>query len=346
MKKITVGVVGGSGYTGGELLRLLLGHPNVEVVAVTSRNKAKKLIARSHPNLRSITRLKFINPIDLPIVDVLFLALPHHAVMDSVHDYKEKCKYLIDLSSDFRLSNQDDYVTYYGHEHTQSKLLKEFVYGMPELYREKIKDSTLIAVPGCTATAAILPMKPIVEALGVNTIVVDSKVGSSAAGASFSMSTHHPERSNVVRSFKPSMHRHIAEMNQELNKQGAISLNFSPHAVEMIRGIQSTIHVFIDEDYSSQDIWQIYLNAYKDEPFIRLVKEKTGIYRFPEPKLVMGTNLCEIGFEKDELTGRLVVMAAIDNLMKGAAGQAVQCMNIALGLEEKTGLDFIGLHPV
>ena len=189
-------------------------------------------------------------------------------------------------------------------------------------------------------------MKPIVEALGVNTIVVDSKVGSSAAGASFSMSTHHPERSNVVRSFKPSMHRHIAEMNQELNKQGTISLNFSPHAVEMIRGIQSTIHVFIDEDYSSQDIWQIYLNAYKDEPFIRLVKEKSGIYRFPEPKLVMGTNLCEIGFEKDELTGRLVVMAAIDNLMKGAAGQAVQCMNIALGVEEKTGLDFIGLHPV
>ena len=132
---------------------------------------------------------------------------------------------------------------------------------MPELYREKIKDSTLNADPGCTATAAILPMKPIVEALGVNTIVVDSKVGSSAAGASFSMSTHHPERSNVVRSFKPSMHRHIAEMNQELNKQGAISLNFSPHAVEMIRGIQSNIHVFIDEDYSSQDIWQIYLNA-------------------------------------------------------------------------------------
>ena len=177
--------------------------------------------------------------------------------------------------------------------------LKEFVYGMPELHREKIKSSTLIAVPGCTATAAILPMKPIVEALGVKTIVVDSKVGSSAAGASFSMSTHHPERSNVVRSFKPSMHRHIAEMNQELNKNGAISLNFSPHAVEMIRGIQSTIHVFIDDNYSSQDIWQIYLNAYKEEPFIRLVKEKTGIYRFPEPKLVMGTNLCEIGFEKD-----------------------------------------------
>ncbi|MBF88826.1 MAG: N-acetyl-gamma-glutamyl-phosphate reductase [Candidatus Marinimicrobia bacterium] len=346
MKKITVAVVGGSGYTGGELLRLLLAHPNVEVVAVTSRTKEKKFVARSHPNLRSITRLKFINPINLPRVDVLFLALPHHAVMENIHEYREKCEYLIDLSSDFRLSNKNDYVKYYGHEHTHPTLLKEFVYGMPELHREKIKSSTLIAVPGCTATAAILPMKPIVEALGVKTIVVDSKVGSSAAGASFSMSTHHPERSNVVRSFKPSMHRHIAEMNQELNKNGAISLNFSPHAVEMIRGIQSTIHVFIDDNYSSQDIWQIYLNAYKEEPFIRLVKEKTGIYRFPEPKLVMGTNLCEIGFEKDELTGRLVVMAAIDNLMKGAAGQAVQCMNIALKIEEKTGLDFIGLHPV
>lgn len=346
MGKIRVGVVGGSGYTGGELLRLLLGHPHVDVVAATSRTKTKKLVARSHPNLRARTRLKFIDPVDLPSVDVLFLALPHHAVMDSIHDYREKCKYLIDLSSDFRLSNQEDYVTYYGHEHTQPKILQEFVYGMPELYRGKLKNSTLIAVPGCTATAAILPMKPIVEALGVKTIVVDSKVGSSAAGASFSMSTHHPERSNVVRSFKPSMHRHLAEMNQELNKEGSISVNFSPHAVEMIRGIQSTIHVFIDKDYTSQEIWQIYLNAYKNEPFIRLVKEKTGIYRFPEPKLIMGTNLCEIGFEKDEQTGRLVVMAAIDNLMKGAAGQAVQCMNIALDIDETAGLDFIGLHPI
>ncbi|MAI88018.1 MAG: N-acetyl-gamma-glutamyl-phosphate reductase [Candidatus Marinimicrobia bacterium] len=345
-KKIKVGVVGGSGYTGGELLRILYGHPFVDIVGVTSRKYLGKPISRTHPNLRKISKLKFISIESMPDVDVLFLGLPHHAVMDYIDDFLKKTDLLIDLSSDFRLSNPDDYIKYYGHEHSRPELLKEFVYGMPELHREKIINSKFIAVPGCTATAAILPLKPIVDNLNPKIIVVDSKVGSSAAGAAYSLSTHHPERSNVVRSFKPSMHRHLAEMNQELNKDGSISLNFSPHAVEMIRGIQSTIHVFLDEDYTSQDIWQIYLQAYKEEPFIRLVREKFGIYRFPEPKLVLGTNICEIGFEKDESTGRLIIMSAIDNLMKGAAGQGVQSMNVALGFEETIGINSIGFHPV
>tara|TARA_S200000501_G_scaffold33411_1_gene27795 strand:+ start:1166 stop:2209 length:1044 start_codon:yes stop_codon:yes gene_type:complete len=345
-KKIKVGVVGGSGYTGGELLRILYGHPFVDIVGVTSRKYLGKPISRTHPNLRKISKLKFISIESMPEVDVLFLGLPHHAVMDYIDDFLKKTDLLIDLSSDFRLSNPDDYIKYYGHEHSRPELLKEFVYGMPELHREKIINSKFIAVPGCTATAAILPLKPIVDNLNPKIIVVDSKVGSSAAGAAYSLSTHHPERSNVVRSFKPSMHRHLAEMNQELNKDGSISLNFSPHAVEMIRGIQSTIHVFLDEDYTSQDIWQIYLQAYKEEPFIRLVREKFGIYRFPEPKLVLGTNICEIGFEKDESTGRLIIMSAIDNLMKGAAGQGVQSMNVALGFEETIGINSIGFHPV
>ena len=337
-KKIKVGVVGGSGYTGGELLRILYGHPFVDIVGVTSRKYLGKPISRTHPNLRKISKLKFISIESMPEVDVLFLGLPHHAVMDYIDDFLKKTDLLIDLSSDFRLSNPDDYIKYYGHEHSRPELLKEFVYGMPELHREKIINSKFIAVPGCTATAAILPLKPIVDNLNPKIIVVDSKVGSSAAGAAYSLSTHHPERSNVVRSFKPSMHRHLAEMNQELNKDGSISLNFSPHAVEMIRGIQSTIHVFLDEDYTSQDIWQIYLQAYKEEPFIRLVREKFGIYRFPEPKLVLGTNICEIGFEKDESTGRLIIMSAIDNLMKGAASQAIQCFNLMSGANEHEGV--------
>lgn len=346
VKKIKVGIVGGSGYTGGELLRILYGHPFVEIVGVTSRKYLGKPISRTHPNLRKISKLKFISIESMPDVDVLFLGLPHHAVMDYIDDFINKTDLLIDLSSDFRLSNPDDYVKYYGHEHSRPELLEQFSYGMPELHRDKIINSKFIAVPGCTATAAILPLKPIVENLNPKIIVVDSKVGSSAAGAAYSLSTHHPERSNVVRSFKPSMHRHLAEMNQELNKDGSISLNFSPHAVEMIRGIQSTIHIFLDEDYTSKDIWQIYLQAYKEEPFIRLVREKSGIYRYPEPKLVLGTNICEIGFEKDESTGRLIVMSAIDNLMKGAAGQGVQSMNIALGFEETAGINSIGFHPV
>ena len=346
VKKIKVGIVGGSGYTGGELLRILYGHPFVEIVGVTSRKYLGKPISRTHPNLRKISKLKFISIESMPDVDVLFLGLPHHAVMDYIDDFINKTDLLIDLSSDFRLSNPDDYLKYYGHEHSRPELLEQFSYGMPELHRDKIINSKFIAVPGCTATAAILPLKPIVENLNPKIIVVDSKVGSSAAGAAYSLSTHHPERSNVVRSFKPSMHRHLAEMNQELNKDGSISLNFSPHAVEMIRGIQSTIHIFLDEDYTSKDIWQIYLQAYKEEPFIRLVREKSGIYRYPEPKLVLGTNMCEIGFEKDESTGRLIVMSAIDNLMKGAAGQGVQSMNIALGFEETAGINSIGFHPV
>ncbi|NOZ03758.1 MAG: N-acetyl-gamma-glutamyl-phosphate reductase [FCB group bacterium] len=346
MKKYTAAIIGGSGYTGGELLRLLLPHPAIEVTAVTSRKRAGKALVKTHPNLRGRTNLKFIHPDKLQPVDILFLALPHGTVMDRIDDFRSKAKIIIDLSSDFRLKNPEDYVTYYGHEHTRPELLKEFVYGLPELHRDEIKNATLVAVPGCTATAAIIPIKPLVDNFPVNLIVIDSKVGSSAAGAGVNMSTHHPERSGVVRSFKPSGHRHLAEMQQELNAGGSISVNFSPHAIEMVRGIQSTIHVFLDCPYEEKDVWQAYLKAYRDEPFVRIVKERSGLYRFPEPKLLIGTNICEIGFEKDPYTDRLVVMAAIDNLMKGAAGQAVQCMNITLGLDELTGLDALGFHPI
>lgn len=346
MEKLSVAIIGGSGYTGGELLRILLQHPRVEVKAVTSRKKIGKQIAKTHPNLRKVTNLKFTSPEKLGTYDVLFLALPHGTVAERIEFYRSKAQVLIDLSSDFRLKDPGDYVHYYNYTHPCPETLSQYVYGLPELHRSEIKDATLIAVPGCTATAAILPLKPLVDNFSLKTVVIDAKVGSSAAGAAVNTSTHHPERSGVVRSFKPAGHRHLAEMQQELNPGKSISMNFSPHAVEMVRGIQSTIHVFLEDDYSEQDVWQAYLQAYREEPFIRLVKEKSGIYRFPEPKLVMGTNLCEIGFEKDRDTGRLVVMSAIDNMMKGAAGQAVQCLNIAFGFEETTGINAIGFHPV
>lgn len=346
MARIRVGIVGGTGYTGSELLRLLLQHPEVEIVAVTSRKQAGKFIHKTHPNLRGFTNLKYVSPDDLPETDVLFLGLPHGAVSSRIDEYAATTNILIDLSSDFRLRNPEDYIRYYQHNHDRPDLLNDFVYGMPELHREEIKNSNRIAVPGCTATGAILPLKPIVEAFNVSQVVIDAKVGSSASGAQSSAGTHHPERQGVVRSFKPSGHRHIAEMEQELNPNGLISINFSPHAVELVRGIQSTIHVFMDEDYEEKDVWQAYLKAYKHEPFIRMVREKSGGYRFPEPKVVMGTNLCEIGFEKDLATGRLVIMSAIDNLVKGASGQAVQCMNIALGFEETTGINQLGFHPI
>jgi len=336
--------VGGSGYVGGELLRLLVQHPNVEIVAVTSRAAKGKAVARVHPNLRGVSLPKFSGPEALPAADVLFAGLPHGVVMHEIEHFTSAAEKVIDLSADFRLKNPADYDTWYGLTHARPSLLEEFVYGMPELHRSAIKEARWVAVPGCTATAAILPLKPLVDAFDVRLVVVDAKVGSSAGGAAVSLASHHPERSGVVRSFKPSGHRHTAEMVQELGLP-AEAIGFSPHAVELVRGILSTCHVFIDGEFSEKDVWQAYLKAYGDEAFIRIVKERSGIYRFPEPKLVSGTNYCEIGFERDPRTGRLVVMAAIDNLMKGAAGQAVQCLNLMCGFPEETGLQALALHP-
>ena len=343
--RVRVGIVGGSGYTGGELLRLLLQHPGVEVAAVTSRRYKGKNVARVHPNLRGACAIKFTDPEDLPRVDALFTALPHGTVMDQIERFTACADKVLDLSADFRLKNPQNYETWYGHPHTQSSYLEAFVYGLPEWHREQIKDARWVAVPGCTATAAILPLKPLAEAFKLRLVVVDAKVGSAAGGAGFNLSTHHPERSGVVRSFKPSGHRHTAEMLQELGLPDT-AVNFSPHAVELVRGILSTCHVFVEGAYDEKDVWQAFLKAYRDEPFVRIVKERSGIYRFPEPKLVAGTNFCDIGFEKDERTGRLVVMAAIDNLMKGAAGQAVQCLNLMCGFEETAGLTGLGFHPI
>ena len=346
MKSTRAAIVGGSGYTGGELLRLLLKHPEIELAAVASRSRAGKSVYKVHPNLRKMTDLKFVEPDALETYDVLFLALPHGAVMGRIETFMSKAEVIIDLSADFRLKNPDDYITYYGYEHEHPELLGEFVYGLPELHREQIRKTKRVAVPGCTATSALIPLKPLIDRFPVNLIVIDAKVGSSAAGAGFSPSTHHPERSGVVRSFKPTGHRHLPEMEQELTGDRSISINFSPHAVEMVRGILSTIHVFLQADYEEKDIWQVYLQAYGEEPFVRFVKERSGLYRYPEPKLLMGTNFCDIGFEKDDRTGRLVVMSAMDNLTKGAAGQAVQCMNLVLGFDEQTGLDDLGYHPI
>jgi len=314
------------------------------VTAVSSQTYKKKTIARVHPNLRGIPLDRFIDPDDFPEVDVLFAALPHGVLMNQIDRLKSIAGKVVDLSADFRLTNPAEYDNWYGLVHPCPALLSGFAYGMPEVHREEIREARYVSVPGCTATAAILPLKPLVSAFDVKLVVVDAKVGSSAGGASVSPASHHPERSGVVRCYKPSRHRHIAEMVQELGLQEE-SLNFSPHAVEMVRGILATCHVFIESDFTEQDVWQVYLKAYRDEPFIRLIKERAGIYRLPEPKLVAGTNYCDIGFERDSLTGRLVVMAAIDNLMKGAAGQAVQCLNLMCDFPEDTGLQALALHP-
>jgi N-acetyl-gamma-glutamyl-phosphate/LysW-gamma-L-alpha-aminoadipyl-6-phosphate reductase len=217
------------------------------------------------------------------------------------------------------------------------------VYGLPERHRGAIRGAARVACAGCNATASILALGPLVALGLMETAVIEVKAGSSEGGNTGSDASHHPERSGVVRSYKPTGHRHVGEMKQEL---GDTPIHFSATSIEMVRGILATCHVFLKKDLDDKAIWKIFRDAYANEPFIRIVKERIGIHRYPEPKLLVGTNYCDIGFERDLSSRRLVVISAIDNLMKGAAGQAVQCLNIMYGFEETAGLTFPGLHPI
>lgn len=341
---MNVGIIGGSGYTGGELLRLLLCHPEVEISTVTSEKHKGEKLSSIHPNLRGVTDLRFSSVGELRSYDMLFCAMPHGESMKKMPTFLEQGTKIIDLSSDFRLKNPKDYETWYETKHPFPDLLKKAVYGIPELHREDIRRALLVSAAGCIATSVIIALYPLAKKEGMimGTVVIDSKVGSSASGSTFSLSTHHPERCGVVRSYKPTMHRHTAEMEQELG----IPVAFSPHAIDLVRGILSTCHVFLSGSFEERDIWRVYRDVYGNEPFVRIVKERKGVYRYPEPKLLIGTNYCDIGFELDNRNNRLVIMSAIDNLMKGASGQAVQCMNIMSGFRENLGLEAIGFHPI
>jgi len=339
-----VGIVGGSGYTGGELLRLLLRHPKVEVAQVTSDSMAGKAIGRAHPNLRKVTDLSFTPHSDLEPCDLLFLAMPHGRSMARMPDFLVRAGKVIDLSADFRLKDPALYREYYGVEHPRPDLLAQSVYGLPELHREAIRQATLVSVPGCIATAAILAIHPLAKAglIDPERLVVDAKTGSSAGGVDGGTASQHPERSGVMRIYAPAGHRHTAEIEQETGVKVALSC----HAVEAVRGILATCHAFLRESVTSKDLWRVYREAYQGEPFARIVTEAAGLYRYPEPKILAGTNFCDLGFALDAHANRVVAVAALDNLMKGAAGTAVQCMNLVAGYPETMGLDFLGLHPV
>ena len=339
-----VGIVGGSGYTGGELLRLLLRHPKVEVAQVTSDSMAGKPIGRAHPNLRRVTDLSFTPHSDLEPCDLLFLAMPHGRSMGRMSDFLVRAGKVIDLSADFRLKDPALYREYYGVEHPRPDLLAQSVYGLPELHREAIRQATLVSGPGCIATAAILAIHPLAKAglIDPERLVVDAKTGSSAGGVDGGTASQHPERSGVMRIYAPAGHRHTAEIEQETGVKVALSC----HAVEAVRGILATCHAFLQDSVTSKDLWRVYREAYRGEPFVRIVTEAAGLYRYPEPKILAGTNFCDVGFALDAHANRVVAVAALDNLMKGAAGTAVQCMNLVAGYPETMGLDFLGLHPV
>ncbi|MEJ2599705.1 MAG: N-acetyl-gamma-glutamyl-phosphate reductase [Anaerolineales bacterium] len=339
-------IIGGSGYTGGELLRLLLAHPQVEVTQVSSRSHLGEYLYQVHPNLRKQTSLKFIDPDQVEPVDLLFLALPHGQAQQKIEDYARLAPNIIDLSADFRLHSADAYRQWYGQAHAAPEWLERFVYGLPELHRAQISDAHYVSGVGCNATASNLALLPLVQADLIDpreAVIIEIKVGSSEGGAQGNPGTHHPERSNIIRTFSPFGHRHTAEVIQEL---GLADVSLTMTSVDLVRGALATAHAHLKPGVKSKDLWKAYRAAANENPFLRVVKEQRGIYRVPEPKILAGSNYADLGFELDESNGRVVAICAIDNLMKGASGSAVQCMNLMLGFEESAGLDFMGLHPI
>ncbi len=257
---------------------------------------------------------------------------------------------IVDLSADFRLREPSDYDRWYGKAHANPEWLAKFVYGLPELHREELKSANYVSGVGCNATATNLAILPLLRHGLIDDkrgVICEVKVGSSEGGNKSGDSTHHPERAGVMRSFAPTGHRHTAEILQAARLAGVeTNVHLSATAVDNVRGVLATAHLFVKSGVVEKDLWKAYRQSYRDEPFVRLVKEKTGIYRYPEPKILSGSNYADVGFELDEQSRRVVAMAAIDNLMKGAAGTALQSVNLMYGWEETTGLTFPGLHPI
>lgn len=345
LDKIRVAILGASGYAGGEFLRLALGHPRLEVVQVTSERNAGLPVPVVHPNLRGATRLRFVRAEELQQVDLLVCGLPHKRLAAHIDALAGKAERIIDLSSDFRLRDAAAYRRYYGEDHPRPDLLGSFVYGNPELHRGELAGATRISGGGCIATASILALYPMLAAglVARRDIVVEAKIGSSAAGNQASASGHHPERMGVIRTYAPTRHRHTAEIEQEL--PGDVRAHVTATAVERVRGVLATAHVFVPDGTSERDVAAALHDAYAEEPFVRIVQARKGIHRVPDPKILDGTNWADVGFELDPDSGRVVLMCAIDNLVKGTAGHALQSLNVAMGWEERLGLAFTGLHP-
>lgn len=346
--RLAVGVVGASGYAGGELLRLLLGHPGVEVTQATSERSAGRFVYQVHPHLRGRTTLRFTSRAALRPCDVLFLALPHGEAQAQFDAYAALAPRIIDLSADFRLRDPADYAATYGHEHAAPARLADFVYGLPELNRDALRGARYASGVGCNATATTLALWAAVkgELLAPGApVIVDLKVGSSEGGNAPSEASHHPVRSGVVRPYALVGHRHEAEVRQSLAPCGTFDVRMAVTSVEMVRGVAAAAYVTLPAGRAERDLWAAYRAAWGDEPFVRVVHERTGIHRHPEPRPLIGTNYADVGWEYDPATGRAALLCALDNLGKGAAGSAVQCMNLMCGFDESTALDFGGIYP-
>lgn len=347
MDRIRVGIIGGSGYGGGELLRLLASHDGVEVVAATSRRHAGRPVHAVHDNLLGTSELVFTDDRPEAIatsVDLLFFALPHGeaathmpAVLDAAPDVR-----VIDLSGDFRLDDAAAWEQAYGRPHPAPELVGDFVYGLPELFRVRIRGAKLVANPGCFATGSILALAPLAaERVLAGDVVSDGFTGSSGSGAEPKWMTHHPERAEDVRVYRPLDHQHVPEIERALGRAGArdVRIAMVPHSGPFVRGIFTTAYFFPREPITPAHLASIYEEFYADEPFVRL--------RGGSPRLatVRGTNFCDVAVAARPDGSQLTIMTAIDNLVKGMAGQAVQNLNLLFGRPEKEGLRFPGTHP-
>ncbi|MCS7173381.1 MAG: N-acetyl-gamma-glutamyl-phosphate reductase [Armatimonadetes bacterium] len=342
---IRASVVGASGYTGGELVRWLVRHPRVELMHLAAGQHQGKSLPEVFPHLEGLVRRPLGEPNWRKLgqeSDVVFLALPHGLALEAAPEILAAGARVVDLGPDFRLRDPAQYARWYGREHTAVHLLKEAVYGLPELHRSRIREANLVAVPGCYPTAALLGLLPLLRAgYGSGPVVVDAKSGVSGAGRSVSLGTHFSEINENVRPYNAAHHRHIPEMEQTLAEAGCpAAVCFVPHLVPMTRGILATCYVRLGRPLAGQAALDLYREAYAGEPFMRVL---TG--DLPQTKATYGSNFCDLTVRVDTEREVAIAIAALDNLGKGAAGQAIQCMNLMFGLPETEGLLTPPLYP-
>lgn len=344
---IKVAIVGASGYTGVELVRLLAGHPQVEITCVTSRQSAGEELSRIFPSLRERFEL-VCEPVDISRIagkaEVVFTALPHQTAMAVVPDLLAAGTRVIDLSADFRLRDPGVYEAWYQ-KHSCPELLPEAVYGLPELYRDQVRGARLVANPGCYPTSVALALAPLLQKqlVALKTLVVDSKSGTSGAGRSAKVGSLFCEVNEGFKAYGVGSHRHTPEIEQTLSALAGeeVIINFTPHLLPVNRGILSTCYGTLETALSTSDLVEIFSDTYRDEPFVRVHPEGS----LPNVAYVRGSNYCDLGIVSDPRTGRVIVVSTIDNLVKGAAGQAVQNMNLMLGFEEALGLEALPVFP-
>ena len=344
-----LGIVGASGYSGSELLRFLVNHPGkLEIALCTSETYAGQYIDSVLPNLRGFLSSKF-EALDIDSlkdrVDVVVLAVPHKVAMSFVPQILAQGLRIVDFSADYRLEDAETYEAWYHVDHTSTSLMSKSVYGLPERYRDCIRSAQLVANPGCYPTSAILAAMPFVKQgiVALDSIIVDSKSGISGAGPKPSENTHYANRESNFMAYNIGVHRHTPEIEQELSAVASepVRVTFTPHLVPMTRGILSTVYMRLTAEISTAEAVAIYTKFYEDEPFVRVLPVGT----YPQTKAVLGSNYCDVGLEVDARTRRIVAMAAIDNLGKGAAGAVVQNLNLMCGFKETDGLKVPGMMP-